>query len=102
MTTTEPEDPSQTLPAAVPDPDGLPLAMTHAAMNAAYDNSEAPAQHRHGLAGPPPRGLVGRLRTRLAPRHRRRRYGGPGRSGRPPRTRRGNRRPQYPGRKEKQ
>ena len=37
MTTTQPEDPGQTVPAAITDPDGLPLAMTHASMNVDVD-----------------------------------------------------------------
>jgi len=41
MTTTPPEDTAPATLAAVPDLEGLPLAMTHAAMNAAYDNGDA-------------------------------------------------------------
>jgi hypothetical protein len=41
MTPTPREDTSPADRAAVPDPADLPLAMTHAAMNTAYDNGDA-------------------------------------------------------------
>jgi hypothetical protein len=40
MTTTPPKDAAPAV-AVVQDPEALPLAMTHAAMNAAYDNGDA-------------------------------------------------------------
>lgn len=41
MTTTPPEGTAPATLAAIPDLEALPLAMTHAAMNAAYDNGDA-------------------------------------------------------------
>ena len=41
MTPTPPEDTTRAVPAAGVDLPDLPLAMTHAAMNAAYDNGDA-------------------------------------------------------------
>jgi hypothetical protein len=41
MTTTPPEETAPTDCTAEPDLEDLPLAMTHAAMNAAYDNGDA-------------------------------------------------------------
>jgi hypothetical protein len=41
VTTPQPVGPEHAVPAAALDTDDMPLAVTHAAMNAAYDNGEA-------------------------------------------------------------